>query len=396
MSFNETFDPELNNPSSKTYKSSVLNYTRDFNETYWETPGFLNVTITGFRRGSVVVDYTVFLKADVNHTELEASLNAATTNIMRDGVGKHKISQHYLQTYEALLLAGLKKVTDSCEAMKGELCYPTFKVVNCTTDGGTLNVSCESVCHGMCGKHGECTTDSSDKPKCRCFADEKYTYSGDLCDIISEKLALESKYIIAIAAGCGGAVLLVLIIVTAMFLRKNKTSEEKSGYHRNFSMLPGDAGFEEGESDIIPLHEKIIYKPEVNYFNQLGIESRRPTEFSGNKGGVDNPSYGTPPNNHHGDVYRFYKDESDGSEAAIYQPRNIARPMDQTRVSPYQSIDTKQEYSIQRPKVNLQPFSIYNLSSQRGAVLFLPSLQSLKTYVGFDMTFNLCRSYHRG
>ena len=61
----------------------------------------------------------------------------------------------------------------------------------------------------------------------RCHDDDNYAYTGDRCDIKTEKLDLESHYIVAIAAGSGGIlVLIILILVGVLLWRKNKRGDK--------------------------------------------------------------------------------------------------------------------------------------------------------------------------
>ena len=61
----------------------------------------------------------------------------------------------------------------------------------------------------------------------RCHQDDNYVYSGEHCDIKTEKLGLEKNYIIAIAVGSGGIVILIFLIIITVLLWKRKKENTK-------------------------------------------------------------------------------------------------------------------------------------------------------------------------
>ena len=48
---------------------------------------------------------------------------------------------------------------------------------------------------------------------CRCKSSDDFVYSGDTCSVKTEKLKLESEYIIAITCSSAGLLILICIIV---------------------------------------------------------------------------------------------------------------------------------------------------------------------------------------
>ncbi|XP_067401010.1 adhesion G protein-coupled receptor F5 [Emydura macquarii macquarii] len=56
---NVTFQDDLRNPSSELYKRYKTDLEHAFTQSYKSLPGFISATVTGFRAGSVVVDYDV-------------------------------------------------------------------------------------------------------------------------------------------------------------------------------------------------------------------------------------------------------------------------------------------------------------------------------------------------
>ena len=56
----------------------------------------------------------------------------------------------------------------------------------------------------------------------RCASDNKYTYSGEYCTEVAEKLALSSTKITIIAAGAGGGVVLILVVALVVTCLKKR------------------------------------------------------------------------------------------------------------------------------------------------------------------------------
>ena len=61
----------------------------------------------------------------------------------------------------------------------------------------------------------------------RCHDEDNYAYTGDTCEIKTEKLELESHYIVAIAAGSGGILVLIILILIGVLLWKRNERADK-------------------------------------------------------------------------------------------------------------------------------------------------------------------------
>lgn len=61
---------------------------------------------------------------------------------------------------------------------------------------------------------------------CRCKEDDHFVYSGERCDITTEKLALESKYIIAIVCGIVAVFIVIFIVVCVACKRRRKENDD--------------------------------------------------------------------------------------------------------------------------------------------------------------------------
>ncbi|CAC5369019.1 unnamed protein product [Mytilus coruscus] len=76
---------------------------------------------------------------------------------------------------------------------------------------------CKSDCLDFdCDNNGKCTIDKYGCPMCQCQQIGDFVFTGLHCEIRTEKLALESKFIIAITATVG--IILVIFIMITCFL----------------------------------------------------------------------------------------------------------------------------------------------------------------------------------
>ncbi|CAC5416035.1 MEP1B [Mytilus coruscus] len=89
------------------------------------------------------------------------------------------------------------------------------------------NITCISNCFGFkCENDGQCIIDKNGEALCRCTQIGDFVVSGLNCDIQTEKLALESKFIIAITSTVG--IILNIVIMITCFLYYLKRRKVKS------------------------------------------------------------------------------------------------------------------------------------------------------------------------
>ncbi|XP_071150415.1 uncharacterized protein [Mytilus edulis] len=96
---------------------------------------------------------------------------------------------------------------------------------------------CVSECRDFqtkCKNKGRCVLNIDGNPECRCREDADFVFTGQYCDIKIEKLALESKYIIAIATSIGS--ILSAVIITTCLLYHIKIRKVK----RTKTLEPAD------------------------------------------------------------------------------------------------------------------------------------------------------------
>lgn len=65
---------------------------------------------------------------------------------------------------------------------------------------------------------------------CRCKSSDHFVYSGDTCNVKTEKLKLESKYIIAITCGSAG-LLIIICIIMCIACRRCRRKEKHDNDH---------------------------------------------------------------------------------------------------------------------------------------------------------------------
>jgi len=66
----------------------------------------------------------------------------------------------------------------------------------------------------------------------RCVEDGSYAYSGQTCEVRTEKLTLESGAIIGIAVGSGGFIFAVLVCVIVCLVIRNRKIKKDVFSHR--------------------------------------------------------------------------------------------------------------------------------------------------------------------
>ncbi|VDI79044.1 Hypothetical predicted protein [Mytilus galloprovincialis] len=85
------------------------------------------------------------------------------------------------------------------------------------------NITCKWKCVGHnCGNNEKCIIDKKGEPLCRCSEIGDFVLYGPNCEIQTEKLALESKYIIAITATVGTVLSIVIMITCFLYYQKRR------------------------------------------------------------------------------------------------------------------------------------------------------------------------------
>eukprot|EP00106_Octopus_bimaculoides_P004448 XP_014771890.1 PREDICTED: uncharacterized protein LOC106870366 [Octopus bimaculoides] len=83
MSFNATFNTTLLDHNSLLYRTLAQNITGELTEVYKDTPGFISVLVTGFKRGSTLVDYDLVVHGYVDQDKMIDFINSTGLNNMK-------------------------------------------------------------------------------------------------------------------------------------------------------------------------------------------------------------------------------------------------------------------------------------------------------------------------
>ncbi|KAG9270611.1 adhesion G-protein coupled receptor F1-like [Astyanax mexicanus] len=95
LRLDRSFDVNLQNSESPQYKDLVKKVVNALTKSYQNVPGFIKVTVTGFRAGSVIVDFQVELDYPVN-SEIIKQLNEnpnISSNLKNEGLSLMEVAQ---------------------------------------------------------------------------------------------------------------------------------------------------------------------------------------------------------------------------------------------------------------------------------------------------------------
>ncbi|XP_055869990.1 uncharacterized protein LOC106066512 isoform X1 [Biomphalaria glabrata] len=195
---NELYTSKLGDSNSEEYKNKSQTFKSKILKYFDGVSAFQNITSITFRNGSLIVDFTAqFQYKDELATELA------------DKTLPRLISSDIDSIYTLPSFTRGLKAVSGCEIYK----CPDHQY--CKDDNGLPQ--CVDSCTLNCGVNGECIVDHVTlKPLCRCKQNDDEVYVGELCTDKVEKFALPKDYIIAIAAGGGGALVLILLVITIL------------------------------------------------------------------------------------------------------------------------------------------------------------------------------------
>ncbi|XP_078323222.1 uncharacterized protein LOC111127483 [Crassostrea virginica] len=346
---NMKFDNALNNKSSIKY----LNLSRDAknalqtkfrSETGDQT---LKVNITGFKKGSLIVSYEVITpltgKPDRDLITLTKSIYTAATE-WKKGILNRTVDMKRTREFN---LKRRSLIQNFCDCPSEE-----YVCVN----SANVSIVCQHICNASnyeCGEHGVCIYDViSKKPTCHCKLQGSRIYYGEHCDVSYLMDSLPSKQkILVIAGGVGGALLLIILISSVCFCRYSKHRKDKHGsFSESSSNCDSVSPWEHRKRENIPL--------KAGQLNPISDpDSQRYVYVENNKGSPR--------------LWKQIEDQELGGNTLIYQPSNTSRPvnrgslnaegdlvsmrtapsMGDRRSSFYSTIDTENQYKIQRPYI---------------------------------------------
>ncbi|XP_060587557.1 uncharacterized protein LOC132743061 [Ruditapes philippinarum] len=221
------FDVDLTDPNSPKYKEFKHSFETKLISVFNDTKGYSSIEVTGFRKGSIIADYRLILNSfDVAKNALsfiKATVVPRITNI--SPIQNLPVNKQFVQN---IMEEKLKTYSSGCEVFSKDICPVGF---TCKTNSITHKHYCENLCikddKPLCGDKGECYVDAVNyTARCSCISSDGYVYHGEHCEHKTEELKMNSKYIIAIGAGCGGALLLITVVSVICFVRLKRTKSK--------------------------------------------------------------------------------------------------------------------------------------------------------------------------
>ncbi|KAL1768639.1 Muc3 [Sigmodon hispidus] len=229
----ENYSKELEDPKSEEFKKFNETFTKQMARIYEGIPEYNGVIIKSLRKGSIIVDYDVILKAKYT-SDYENKLQNITDNVKEkiQNATKHQVTVN--DSCSALLCfnSSATKVQEvnvtvnpleTCRKEAGEdfaayvlLEYKDNKLHCITRCSSGYEASLD--CH-----YGKCQLQRSG-PQCLCLTTDTHWYSGETCDWGIQKSLVYGL------VGAGVAVLLViLVILSVISIRfKRQANRERS------------------------------------------------------------------------------------------------------------------------------------------------------------------------
>ncbi|WAR09566.1 IMPG2-like protein [Mya arenaria] len=199
---------------------------------YKTTIGFQSVAILNVTNGSIICDYDVICKGNVDLTKIAtttANIGKAHQSLNFTFCQNCSVVVNSTAIAQAFHTANQKRTTSACSnCVDGERCVIDLQkgTVQCIDP-------CRAMDNGGCKNDGECYFDRrANLTKCRCKSDgDRFVYSGEHCEIPVEKLTLSSTYIAALAGGSGGGVIVIMsVVIICLIVRKRKQKDvDKNG-----------------------------------------------------------------------------------------------------------------------------------------------------------------------
>jgi hypothetical protein len=210
------------------------------------TEGFENITEVTWN-SSQRVRFNVVLRG-VQPGQVMANLNKTIDNLAADSMFNKTILQ---ENFKLFVDTALENSCKQISCIKNYACDYNGQNVSC------LHKCSQNSAKDVCPKDAYCYVDDDDNIACRCPENGNFLYGGVKCEVSAEKLALESKYIIAIAASIGGVLVVILVIVIACIARQrqgfkkrlekenildniSQSSDDRAGYYNTYLSSPTD------------------------------------------------------------------------------------------------------------------------------------------------------------
>ncbi|XP_052610945.1 mucin-17-like [Peromyscus californicus insignis] len=217
----QNYSDELQNPQSDEFKEFNETFTKQMAIIYAGIPEYDGVVIRGLRKGSIVVDYDVILKAP--YTEgYENALQNISSNVrekIQNATAQQVLVDNNCTGFMLCFnstATSVQKVSitetpeEACQREAGEdfakyvtLEYKDDKLHCITPCSSGYKASLD--CH-----YGKCQLQRSG-PQCLCLTTDTHWYSGDTCDWGIQKSLVYGL------VGAGAAVLLLILVILGVF-----------------------------------------------------------------------------------------------------------------------------------------------------------------------------------
>lgn len=210
----QEYSNELENKESEEFKKFNETFTKQMKEIYAGIPEYEGVVIKSLRKGSIVVDYDVILKAPYT-PEYKNVLQNVSSNVRKtiENATKQQCSDELCFDSSATRVQNISDFVtpnDTCRLQAGKE-YADYIFSETKDDKVHCITACSAGyktsldCH-----YGKCQLQRSG-PRCLCLTTDTHWYSGETCDWGIQKSLVYGL------VGAGVAVLLVILVVLAVF-----------------------------------------------------------------------------------------------------------------------------------------------------------------------------------
>ncbi|XP_051031606.1 mucin-17-like [Phodopus roborovskii] len=221
---NHNYSEELQNKTSKEFKEFNKTFTEQMEHIYDGIPEYEGVVINSLRKGSIVVDYDVILKA--KYTDKYESVLQNVSSTVREKI--ENATKYYIVTNNSCpeslcfnssatnvqntswILNSSMFPSEQCQKQAGEE-YAKYVFLESKDNKLQCVTACSTgyktpwtatMANANCSRSG---------PQCICLTTDTHWYSGETCDRGIQKSLVYGL------VGAGVAVLLVILVVLSVF-----------------------------------------------------------------------------------------------------------------------------------------------------------------------------------
>ncbi|XP_019632704.1 PREDICTED: uncharacterized protein LOC109476260 [Branchiostoma belcheri] len=219
ITMERVFKTEYNDRTSPEYKDLAEKLTISLTLVYSIIPGFVQIIIIRFLRGSVDARYTAVFTVEGSQSD-SIILDTAKTNLQQavmNGTNFDPTLQVNSSSLQPIVLTPddidiiIEDVCADLDCGEGGVCTQT-----------ELYSGAECQCEGNYCNTGTCDFNLEEGPKCTCPAVQGSWYSGERCQI-----HLTQAHVIGIAAGCVCFLLVVALLVAVGMAKRSRRRAKK-------------------------------------------------------------------------------------------------------------------------------------------------------------------------